>query len=70
MPLPIDSRTICIVFGPTGCVAFGTQHFIELSPLGSATTTIHEIKGIVLDSGGLTNIDSNGRVTVIINQLI
>ena len=70
-PLTVNSTTICVEFDPFGgCIRFVTSYSFELGPLSSLTTTRHRIKGRVSDGDGQENEESNGRVTIFINQLI
>ncbi|NCO19908.1 MAG: S8 family serine peptidase [Gammaproteobacteria bacterium] len=56
---------------PTGPPVCGPiTYYIDLVPAGSATSTRFDLKATVQDSGGQSNISSNGRVTVFITQLI
>ena len=71
IPLTVSSLRICIRFDPFGgCELFGTTYSVELGPVGSNTLTRHAIKGRVQDSAGQQNLESNGRVTIFINQFI
>lgn len=69
-PLEIESFQFCFTppFGPPSCGPI--QYFINLVPAGSAATTRFDLKATVQDSGGQSNVSSNGRVTVFITQLI
>lgn len=69
--LAVNATVVCIEFDPFGgCLRFTTQYSIELAPEAGDTSTRHEIKGRVEDSGSKQNDVSNGRVTVFVTQLI
>jgi len=69
-PLSVQSFQFCFD-PPTGPPICGPiEYYIDLNPAGSATSTRFDIKARVRDSGGQLNVDSNGRVTVFITQLI
>lgn len=70
-PLTVNSTTVCVAFDFFGgCIKYGTFRDIELGPLLGNTSTKHVIKGRVSDSDGDQNEESNGRVTIFVNQLI
>jgi len=69
-PLNVQSLQFC--FDPPNLppVCGPIEYFVDLNPAGGSTSTRFDIKATVQDSGEKSNIDSNGRVTVFITQLI
>lgn len=69
-PLQVQFFQFCFD-PPTGPPICGSpQYYIDLNPAGSATSTRFDLKATVQDSGGQSNVGSNGRVTIFITQLI
>lgn len=64
-PLVVESFQFCV-----GLNCGPIQYFIDLEPAPGAAKTQFDIKATVQDSGGQSNIDSDGRVTVFIDQLL
>jgi subtilisin family serine protease len=67
--LNVETFQLCFP-GPLGPVCGPISYYIDLVPAGSATETRFDIKATVEDSGGMSNGVDDGRVTVLITQLI
>src|SRR6056297_261560 len=63
--IEVQSFQFCI---PLSCGPI--EYFIELNPVGSATSTRFDLKAKVKDSDENYNADSNGKRTIFITQLI
>lgn len=71
-PQPLNVQSFQFCFDPpTGPPICGPiEYYVDLNPAGGATSTRFDLKATVQDSGGQSNVSSNGRVTVFITQLI